>query len=131
MLRHTFLLVLGECAALYVYELQVDQAHGRKGIGKRLMQLMELIARKQAMQWLMLTVIKANTNAMAFYQKMKYTVDDTSPSMCYEDADECYEILSKCICPEERKIQAERKKAETSGKENTSAQKVTAAIAAQ
>jgi hypothetical protein len=33
---------------------------------------------------------------MGFYKKIKYTIDDTSPSVCFPDADEPYEIMSKC-----------------------------------
>jgi hypothetical protein len=32
---------------------------------------------------------------MGFYKKMKYTIDDSSPSVCDPDAEEPYEIMSK------------------------------------
>jgi ribosomal protein S18 acetylase RimI-like enzyme len=44
----------------------------------------------------MLTVFKSNGDAMAFYDKLGYTVDDTSPSKVGEIAED-YEILSRSI----------------------------------
>ena len=87
----------GEFEALYVYELQAASSARRRGIGKRLMQLAELIARRNGLQWVMLTVLKANAAARDFYTlKMKYAVDDDSPSKCgVPDAE--YESLSKVV----------------------------------
>jgi hypothetical protein len=48
---HFRFLLEGEFDVLYVYELQTAPAAQRKGLGKFLMQLMELIARKNGMQW--------------------------------------------------------------------------------
>lgn len=63
-------------------------------------QTLELIARKNQMQWVMLTVFKANVAAVEFYQKkLKYTIDDSSPDMHYADKEYSYLILSKCIDP--------------------------------
>mmetsp|Transcript_5911 Transcript_5911/g.12401 ORF Transcript_5911/g.12401 Transcript_5911/m.12401 type:complete len:293 (-) Transcript_5911:123-1001(-) len=82
---------------LYVYEVQVSDAAQRSGLGKRLMNVMELVALRQGMKKVMLTVFKNNQRAMAFYlEKMKYVIDETSPSnFDGEEAD--YEILSKTI----------------------------------
>lgn len=82
---------------LYVYEIQISDAAQRSGLGKRLMNVMELVALKQGMKKVMLTVFKNNQGAMKFYlEKMKYDIDETSPSnFDGEEAD--YEILSKTI----------------------------------
>eukprot|EP01118_Nematostelium_gracile_P000005 TRINITY_DN10002_c0_g1_i1.p1 TRINITY_DN10002_c0_g1~~TRINITY_DN10002_c0_g1_i1.p1 ORF type:complete len:225 (-),score=69.13 TRINITY_DN10002_c0_g1_i1:15-689(-) len=81
---------------LYCYELQVSSSVRGKGLGKFLMQILELVARKYFMRWIMLTVIKENEGAMRFYkEKMKYVVDEFDPSE--EDRDVCYEILSKSL----------------------------------
>lgn len=45
------LLLEGNFEILYIYELQIADAAQRKGLGKRLMQLSELIARKNGLQW--------------------------------------------------------------------------------
>ncbi|OQR83866.1 N-acetyltransferase [Achlya hypogyna] len=80
---------------LYVYELQIGPSLQRKGLGKRLMQLLELIGRKYKMKWILLTVFKANTSALTFYtHKLGYDIDETSPSQ-HGNLDESYEILSK------------------------------------
>jgi GNAT superfamily N-acetyltransferase len=84
---------------LYMYELQLEERARGKGLGKFLMQVLELLAIKYSMQSLMLTVFLCNKDAMAFYQKMKYEVDSTSPSkdikIIVADTDNDYEILSK------------------------------------
>jgi ribosomal protein S18 acetylase RimI-like enzyme len=79
-----------EYVVLYVYELQVQAKYRKLGIGKRLMHLLEKIAQGNGMDSVMLTVFKANENAMDFYtQGLRYSVDDDSPP----HAD--YEILCK------------------------------------
>mmetsp|Transcript_22259 Transcript_22259/g.65946 ORF Transcript_22259/g.65946 Transcript_22259/m.65946 type:complete len:267 (-) Transcript_22259:575-1375(-) len=79
---------------LYLFEIQVHASAQRCGMGRRLMSLMEIVALRIGMRKVMLTVFKSNKSAMGFYlEKMKYVVDDSSPSKFGEDAD--YEILSK------------------------------------
>lgn len=81
---------------LYVYELQVDKSARRCGLGRRIMSILELVARKAQMKKSMLTVFKHNEAAITFYTlKMKYKVDEISPSLHGEDTD--YEILSKQV----------------------------------
>jgi len=89
-------------AVLYVYEVQVSEYARRDGLGRRLMSIMELIAMKRIdVKKVVLTVFKANQIAMEFYlKKMKYEIDESSPSQFYRDEGEDevdYEILSKCI----------------------------------
>jgi ribosomal protein S18 acetylase RimI-like enzyme len=59
-----------------------------------LTQVLELVARKRAMQGVVLTVQKANVVALRFYASMKYHIDESSPSQC-DDLDCSYEIMSK------------------------------------
>ena len=82
---------------LYVYEIQVSDRAQRSGLGRRLMNIMELVANKNGMRKVMLTVFKMNGGAMKFYrEKMKYAIDESSPSnFDGEVAD--YEILSKVV----------------------------------
>ncbi|RVW14223.1 N-alpha-acetyltransferase 40 [Vitis vinifera] len=52
---------------VYVYELQLEPSVQGKGLGRFLMQLIELIACKNSMGAVVLTVQKANFSAMNFY----------------------------------------------------------------
>ncbi|XP_027359165.1 N-alpha-acetyltransferase 40 isoform X2 [Abrus precatorius] len=56
-----------EIPVLYVYELQLEPRVQGKGVGKFLMQLLELMVQKNCMGAVMLTVQKANVLAMDFY----------------------------------------------------------------
>ncbi|CAN1200895.1 N-alpha-acetyltransferase 40 [Linum perenne] len=56
-----------EIPVVYVYEIQLESRVQGKGLGKFLMQLVELIARKNCMSAIVLTVQKANVAAMDFY----------------------------------------------------------------
>ncbi|KAJ0411387.1 hypothetical protein ATCC90586_004373 [Pythium insidiosum] len=82
---------------LYVYEIQIAPPAQRKGLGKFLMQLLQLVARRHRMELVVLTVFKANASALAFYlDKLKFEIDETSPSACGDDS-QSYEILSKAV----------------------------------
>eukprot|EP00268_Persea_americana_P004712 TRINITY_DN11525_c0_g1_i10.p1 TRINITY_DN11525_c0_g1~~TRINITY_DN11525_c0_g1_i10.p1 ORF type:complete len:258 (-),score=59.80 TRINITY_DN11525_c0_g1_i10:58-831(-) len=73
--------VIEEVPVVYVYELQLEPCVQGKGLGKFLMQLIELIARKNHMGAVMLTVQKRNVLAMRFYtSKLRYTISTISPS---------------------------------------------------
>ncbi|GIL77328.1 hypothetical protein Vretimale_3027 [Volvox reticuliferus] len=69
-------------AVLYCYELQVVRAAQSRGLGRLLMELAEQIAWGAGMSKLMLTVFSENTPAVAFYQKLGYELDETSPDYC-------------------------------------------------
>jgi len=85
-----------EYAVLYLYEIQVEAAYRRKGLGQQLMSTLEAVAQSTAMQKVMLTVFKKNDTAMQFYtQKLDYVIDESSPSKHGRQED--YEILSKAI----------------------------------
>ena len=63
-------------------------------------QLCELIARKNGMQAVLLTVFTANIAAVKFYESLRYAPDETSPCMQQDDDDSsCYEIYSKVVTP--------------------------------
>ena len=83
-----------ERASLYVREIQVADGHRGRGLGRRLMSLLHLIATTLELDCVMLTVFKANARARAFYgDKLKYAPDATDPATHGETVD--YEILSK------------------------------------
>eukprot|EP00245_Coleochaete_scutata_P000624 TRINITY_DN10729_c0_g1_i1.p1 TRINITY_DN10729_c0_g1~~TRINITY_DN10729_c0_g1_i1.p1 ORF type:complete len:295 (+),score=85.62 TRINITY_DN10729_c0_g1_i1:172-1056(+) len=81
---------------LYVYELQLEERVRGRGLGKYLMQLMELAAKKNGMKGVMLTVQKANPRAMDFYlKKLNYVILPISPSQSDPLESATYEILGK------------------------------------
>ena len=79
---------------LYCYELQLEDEVRRKGLGKFMLQVLELIGFSANMKKVILTVLKHNPEAKAFFTALKYMTDETSP----EDnvlEQYPYEILSK------------------------------------
>ncbi|XP_021748440.1 N-alpha-acetyltransferase 40-like isoform X1 [Chenopodium quinoa] len=102
-----------ELPVLYVYELQLEQRIQGKGLGKLLMQLLELIAHKNCMATLMLTVQKANLSAMFFYtSKLGYCISRISPSRVdpVVGLGKSYEILCKAFDQEAKnKLEQERR----------------------
>ncbi|RLN68406.1 hypothetical protein BBJ29_007042 [Phytophthora kernoviae] len=92
---------------LYLYEVQLASTAQRHGLGKFLMQLLLLVARKHGMELMVLTVFKRNTGAMRFYRdRLGFEIDETSPSACGDDSQD-YEILSKMMpSPQQQDIAA-------------------------
>ena len=79
---------------LYVFEIQIEAAFRRRGMGRKLMKMMEYIAQAAGLDTVMLTVFMSNDDAMQFYTKsLMYVIDESSPSKFGERAD--YEILSR------------------------------------
>ncbi|CAI8595079.1 unnamed protein product [Vicia faba] len=94
-----------EVPVLYVYELQVEPRVQGKGLGKFLMELIELIAQKNCMSAVMLTVQKANLSAMKFYtSKLRYIISATSPSKVNPKIETSYEILCRTFSDEAKTI---------------------------
>ncbi|XP_052175495.1 uncharacterized protein LOC127790214 isoform X2 [Diospyros lotus] len=105
---HFRFVVEEEIPVLYVYELQLEPHVQRKGLGNFLMQLIELIAHKNQMGAVMLTVQKANLSAMDFYiSKLRYTISTISPSRIDHPLiglEKNYEILCKAFDHEAKAI---------------------------
>lgn len=57
----------------FSYELQLETTVQRKGLGKFMMQILELIAFKNNMRKIVLTVLKHNPNSK-FFKAIKYDV---------------------------------------------------------
>ncbi|XP_014257117.1 N-alpha-acetyltransferase 40 [Cimex lectularius] len=81
-------------SVLYLYELQLDPAVHRKKLGQFMLKALELMAFKNSMQKVILTVLKHNHTALAFFSKHGYTLDETNPVDNYEEQF-CYYIFSK------------------------------------
>ncbi|KAG7497409.1 N-alpha-acetyltransferase 40 [Solea senegalensis] len=88
-----------ECGeeVLYCYEVQLESRVRRKGLGKFLIQILQLIANSTQMKKVMLTVFKHNHGAYQFFRDaLQFEIDETSPSMSGCCGDDCsYEILSR------------------------------------
>ncbi|XP_012492322.1 uncharacterized protein LOC105804306 isoform X2 [Gossypium raimondii] len=96
-----------EIPVLYLYELQLDSSVQGKGLGKFLMQLVELIAQENRMGAVVLTVQKSNSLAMKFYiSKIRYVVSSISPSRVdpLVGVEKNYEILCKTFDHEAKAI---------------------------
>ncbi|KAL5534149.1 hypothetical protein ACEPAG_610 [Sanghuangporus baumii] len=88
---------------VYVYELQASDVARRLGLGRALIENLESIGRGFRMSLIMLTHLKGNEAAGAFYDSLGFEVDETSPDYDEDDravesgvSDEGYSILSPC-----------------------------------
>ncbi|KAL7414834.1 acyl-CoA N-acyltransferase [Mrakia frigida] len=90
----------GEDAVVYLYELSISPKHQKMGLGRILVEGVEELGRKAGMKKVVLTSLKKNLGAVAFYSRMGYEIDPTSPSRSEPDEDQNefdYEILSKTL----------------------------------
>lgn len=73
--------VENDALVVYIYELQIANREDtrRKGLGKFMLMLTEMIARKHSFGGVMLTCQRTNAAAQKFYESSKYTVDSISP----------------------------------------------------
>ena len=89
---------------IYCYELHLARELRRCGLGARLVRATEEVGRRVGVEKLMLTVFRANENALAFYTRLGYGVDEFSPeprrlrSGVLKESD--YLILSKDLLSE-------------------------------
>ena len=74
----------------FSYELQIDEKYQNKGLGEHLMKCLEKLANVWQMERVVLTVLTNNDGALRFYNRLGYTVDETSP-----DDEPSYQIFSK------------------------------------
>ncbi|KII93583.1 hypothetical protein PLICRDRAFT_35808 [Plicaturopsis crispa FD-325 SS-3] len=86
---------------LYCYELQVAPSAQRTGLGAALVAHLHALAVPWHMEKIMLTVLKANEQAVAFYARLGFTMDPACPGYPTDDDDEeeevDYEILSRVV----------------------------------
>lgn len=95
-----------EVPVLYVYEIQLESRIQGKGLGEFLMQLIELIASKNKMSAIVLTVQTSNALAMTFYMsKLGYRISSISPSKAnLPNFLAKYEILCKTFDSEAKSV---------------------------
>lgn len=65
---------------IYCYEIHLRPGLQGRGIGKRLMGIMENIGRKVGVRKTMLTVFSRNEGGRRWYQRIGYKVDESSPT---------------------------------------------------
>jgi ribosomal protein S18 acetylase RimI-like enzyme len=85
----------GDEAVLYVYEIHVDTGAQGRGLGRFMMQVAELFARKAGLARVMLTVFTANEAARRLYAGLGYVQDKGSPGVVEPEGDHGYDILTK------------------------------------
>lgn len=64
---------------LYIYEIHLSQSARGKGLGKRLINIAEHVARKIGLDKVMLTCFLSNERALKFYRMQGYDIDSCSP----------------------------------------------------
>jgi len=79
---------------LYCYDLQVSEASRRHGLGRALMNHLATIGADFGLDNIMLTVFKANTRALKFYNGLGFEMDQNSPD---DDDEEDYKLLFKSV----------------------------------
>ncbi|XP_004921847.1 N-alpha-acetyltransferase 40 [Bombyx mori] len=77
---------------LYCYEVQVEKGGRRRGLGQRVLSVLEKLARATHMRCVRLTALTHNPSAAEFFKACGYSIDETSPP---KDEAAHYEILSK------------------------------------
>ncbi|CAH0728435.1 unnamed protein product, partial [Brenthis ino] len=80
------------------YEVQIEESGRRRGLGQRVLRVLEQLARATRMRCVRLTALTHNPSASAFFRACGYTLDETSPS---REETTHYEILSKTTEPME------------------------------
>lgn len=64
---------------IYLYEIHLSTQLRGKGLGRKLMDMMEEVGRKAGVEKAMLTVFKKNEAAVGLYEMLGYEVDEFSP----------------------------------------------------
>jgi len=86
---------------LYLYEIQMEKHVRRRGLGRFLVTVLTLMAKKYEMEKVLCTVFQHNHDSMTFFKETcRFEVDETSPdSMADLDEPVCYQILCKRVKP--------------------------------
>jgi len=80
-----------DAEVVYCYELQLDVAVRGMGLGKMLMNELEAIGSRRSMDKAMLTCLKNNVDALAFYNRQGYTPDEIDPTRVADEEDDEWE----------------------------------------
>ncbi len=76
----SFMLTLEDgVEVIYCYEVHLGERVRGKGVGGRLMGVLEEVGRRAGVEKAMLTVFRRNEGAVGFYERLGYGVDEYSP----------------------------------------------------
>jgi len=91
---------------VYCYEIQVEKGYRRKGLGRFMMKVLELLMIKADMLKIMATIFKNDKPETAFFKDaLKYEIDETCPlDDVYETFQ--YEIISRFNLKKKREMEA-------------------------
>lgn len=92
---------------LYCYEVQVESAYKRKGLGRFMMKILEMLCLKAEMLKLMVTIFKKDRKEVAFFKEaLKFEVDKTSFVDTVHEQFE-YEILCRYNQIKKKRVEEE------------------------
>ena len=85
---------------LYCYEIQTEQKMRRKGLGKFMMKVLELLMIKSDLLKIMLTVFKHNESASKFFKDvLKYEIDEPACICSVFRPEDFTEGNYRCVTP--------------------------------
>jgi ribosomal protein S18 acetylase RimI-like enzyme len=82
-----------------IWDLHVGDQYQQQGLGKYLLQAVEIISLKLKADAVQVTLLKPNQDARVFFRKMRYVQHESSPVVCDPENDPEYdhEILFKSL----------------------------------
>ncbi|WWC70880.1 uncharacterized protein I206_104832 [Kwoniella pini CBS 10737] len=80
-----------DAEVIYCYEVQLENKSRRMGLGKILLNILEEIGKKRELDKIMLTCLKSNETALAFYTKQGYIPDEIDPTGMEEESSDIEE----------------------------------------
>lgn len=101
--------MLGD-TVLMVHDLQIAPSHRRKGLGKHVVQLLEMAARKQKIARLSMQVMLGDDETRAFVQSLKggkFAADESLEALVGFDSDlEGFDVMTLPLAPPVKKVAA-------------------------
>lgn len=85
--------------SLYIYDIHVDEDSQRKGLGKHLLVLLELIARREKMKFVSIPVQLGDSDTTTWLQKTGrgFSVDQGMKGLGFDPDIEVYTHTDKCV----------------------------------
>lgn len=81
---------------LFLWDIHLEENYQRKGIGRHILTLLELIARKQGMSMLALPIFNDDTDTLRWLSKSKgFSPDSSLALMGFDNEEEGFEVYAK------------------------------------